>query len=192
MLSQRTTASKTSELEALKEILDLLELRGSLISLDAGGCYQDVAAQVTEHEGDYLLAVKRNQPTLYEELDQLFEGDCERFAQHSESEYSHGRQEQRLAWVSHDPKQLPVAASWPGCTTVAMVQRICRVGEKETAEHRYYISSRKLDAEEVARRVRAHWQVENNLHWVLDMAFDEDRSRSRTGHSAANLVILRQ
>lgn len=192
VLSQRTTEDKRSEVKALREILDVLDVRGCLVSLDAGGCYQEVAEQIVAAGGDYLLAVKGNQPTLYDELDELFANRLDELETSSEGEASHGRHDERHTWVSHDLESLPEASSWPRCATVAMVQRICRDGQKETAEHRYYISSRVLDAAESGDRVRSHWQVENNLHWVLDMAFDEDRSRARTGNCSANLVVLRQ
>lgn len=193
VLSQRRTPSKAGELQGIRELIELLDVRGCLVSLDAGGCYCDVAERIVARGGDYLLAVKANQPTLYAQLDTWFAQYDETLAGVETPEQSaHGRQEQRLAWVCHDLSAVACASAWPGAATVAMVQSIRTVGNRQSSEHRYYISSRVLDAETLLQHVRSHWQVENQLHWVLDVAFNEDRSRARSANSAANLVVLRQ
>lgn len=190
VLSQQSTPNKASELQGIRELIEVLDVNGCLVSLDAGGCYRDVAERLVERGGDYLLAVKANQPTLYGELDTLFaEQDETRAGVETPVRTAHGRDEQRLAWVCHEPGE--VAGDWPQAACVAMVQGIRSVGDRQSAEHRFYISNRPLDAETLLHHVRSHWQVENQLHWVLDVAFNEDRSRARRAHSAANLVVLR-
>lgn len=192
VLSPRSPSSKTRELQGLRELLELLDVRGCRVSLDAGGCYRAVAEDIVEGGGDYLLAVKANQPTLYSELDTRFAPYDETWAGVATPVHAgHGRHEQRLAWVCHDLGEMRQASAWPGAATVAMVQSIRTVGDRQSSEHRYSISSRPLEAETLLQHVRSHWQVENQLHWVLDMAFDEDRSRARCAHSAANRVVLR-
>jgi predicted transposase YbfD/YdcC len=197
-LGQHQVDGKSNEAQAVRELLALLELSGCIVTLDAASTQKSTAQTILNQGADYVLAVKRNQPKLHDAIEAYFSEQLERPNEggldvvETDIESAHGRTEQRLAWVSDDLSSLSMAADWPGLQCIALVQSIRKVGSRCVSQHRLYMSSVVLTAEELLKTTRSHWGVENSLHWVLDVAFDEDRSRARTGYSAANLAVLRQ
>ena len=197
-LGQYKVDSKSNEITAIPELLKLLEISGSLVSIDAMGCQKKIAESILEKEADYLLAVKGNQKKLYGEVTRLFDQywqenptDTPSVAFTETDKYAHGRNEHRRCWVIQDTEKFPVAAAWKA-KTVAAIQLDSQKKDKGETLLRYFISSRQLTAEEILKATRSHWRVENQLHWVMDVAFDEDRCRARKDNAAENLAITRQ
>lgn len=197
-LGQYKVDAKSNEITAIPELLKLLELSGSLVTIDAMGCQKKIATAILKKEADYLLAVKGNQKKLYGELTRSFDQYWQEnpkdtptlgFAELEGKD--HGRVEHRRCWVINNITEGSNAASWKA-NTIAAVQLDCRKKNKGSTLIRYFISSRRLSAEEVLQATRKHWLIENQLHWVLDVAFDEDRCRTRKGFSAENLAVARQ
>jgi len=168
-------------------------LRGCLVTIDAMGCQKSIARQIVASEADYLLAVKGNQGQLYDQLQDAFR--CtEGLDRCREVSKGHGRLEVRECRVLADREELAYmdpAGEWPQLSSVAPGSHERQAGVAPP-EQRYYICSRLLTAAEFLQKTREHWGIENQLHWVLDVAFDEDRCRARTGNAAANLSIVRQ
>lgn len=198
-LGQTKVADKSNEITAVPELLKKLAIKGCLVTADAMSCQKKIAKQITTQEADYLLAVKNNQKTLYSAIDQHFMKywdehpedlpNDESFSEQANE--THGRKEHRRCWVSDDLASSPVFKQW-GVSTIAAVQYDRVKGDKMGSYIRYFISSRALDAELVLQSTRQHWAVENSLHWVLDVAFNEDHSRARQGYAAENLATARQ
>jgi predicted transposase YbfD/YdcC len=194
VLGQEKVASKSNEITAIPELLDALYLKGFLVSIDAMGCQKNIARQITDKGGDYLLAVKGNQPTLLDAIETTFidQHEAEGVDRQSYVEKSHGRIVGQIASV------LPANGivnlnDWPECKTIGRIDSIRKVGDKESdLERRYYISSRELSAEQLAAAARAHWGIENRLHWVLDVSFGEDGSTLRKDNAPQNLSLLKK
>lgn len=197
-LGQETVNDKSNEITAVPALLEKLAIKGCLVTADAMSCQKKIASQIVKQQADYLLAVKKNQRSLYNAIDTHFMGY---WAQHPEdsptdpafsvmTEAKHHRQEYRRCWVQ-DASGWSALNSWRA-KTVAAIQYDREVGEKKTSDIRYFVSSRVMSAEAVLIASRQHWQVENNLHWVLDVAFSEDQSRARQGFAAKNLATARQ
>jgi predicted transposase YbfD/YdcC len=195
-LGQEAVDSKSNEITAIPKLLELLDLEGALVTIDAMGCQKEIAEQVVEQGGDYVLTVKENQPKLYEEIGRLeqaaLEQDYTGASSHCVEERGHGRQELRACWVLTDLEELTERAKWPGLQSVIVVVRDRTVGERNSCEKHYYISSRKLSAKRFLEVIRGHWGIENSLHWVLDVAFDEDQSRVRKDHGPENVALVRR
>jgi predicted transposase YbfD/YdcC len=200
VFAQVAVADKSNEIDAIPRLLGLLDLSGATVTIDALGCQSEIARQIVEGEGNYVLAVKQNQKTLHEKVKRLldeaildgFEGlDHDRF---ESVDGNHGRVEKRTVWMSDEVHWLgeELLNHWPGLASVAVVQ--CRrevAGGACSTDRRYFISSLKaLDAEAIAQAVRGHWAVENKLHWQLDVSFNEDQRRIRKGHGAENYSRL--
>jgi predicted transposase YbfD/YdcC len=196
-LGQVVVEAKSNEITAIPELLRLLDLSGALVSIDAMGCQKEIAAQIRQGDGDYILAVKQNQPTLYQQvnqaIDEALEGDAKDLDEHQTVEKGHGRQETRTYAVVAAPKSVDPEGQWQDLCAVGVTfsERVDSRG-RSSLEGRYYILSRLLSAEEFAEAVRGHWGIENNLHWQLDVSFREDGCRVRTGHAAANLSVIRR
>jgi predicted transposase YbfD/YdcC len=200
LLGQRAADAGSNEITAIPELLKLLDLTGALVTIDAAGCQRAIAARVIEGGADYVLAVKENQPTLYADVQQLFlaglEDDFAGLAHRHlrTAERGHGRDEERHYHLVAVPEELARRhADFAGLRTLGMVFRVRRVGGAEpTCETSFYISSLPLRVKEFARAARGHWSVENQLHWVLDVAFREDASRVRKDHGPENFGLVRR
>jgi predicted transposase YbfD/YdcC len=200
-LGQEGTRGKGNELSGIKALLDTLILKGCIVTIDALGCQTEVAQKILERGGDYLLAVKDNQPCLAEAVDEFFaEGETLGFgrlpvSRHETVEKGHGRIETRRAlWVT-DLSWLDKAIRqrWPKLAGVGMIERERDINGKVSRERAFYIGSRGIvSAEAFAKAARSHWEIENSLHWVLDVTFREDECRVRKGHAPQNLSILRK
>lgn len=197
-LGQVATEEKSNEITAIPELLDQLELDGAVVTIDAAGCQKSIAGKIVLEGGDYVLALKGNQETLYRGVCQWFEQRlAEDFAgvpvsRWEEHETGHGRQEDRYYYQARAPEELPGRRAWAGLATIGMAIRLSRRDGHETAEVRYYISSLRRHGQRFARLVRDHWGIENTLHWSLDMTFGEDASRVRARRLAENLAWLRR
>lgn len=194
VLGQEKVSAKSNEITAIPELLAALDLRGWLVSIDAMGCQKAIAEQIVTGKGDYLLAVKGNQQRLHAAIETAFIDSHSRgelvLAGHAER--SHGRVVgQTAAVLSADG--IVDMADWPRCAMIGRMDSIRIVDGKESdLERRYYISSRALTAEQLAAAVRAHWGVENRLHWILDVSFSEDASTVAKDNAPQNLSMLRK
>lgn len=197
-LGQVATAEKSNEITAIPELLGMLQLKGCIVSIDAMGCQRAIAERIVEQGADYVLAVKDNQPDLHEAIRDYFETarardfervPCERY---EDNDAGHGRCEVRRCWVVEDLDTLPDTHRWAGLRSIAMVENERHHATQCSRETRYYITTLEADAGRISKAVRAHWGVENRLHWVLDVTFREDDSRVRRHHAPANFNTLRQ
>ncbi|MGI8690485.1 MAG: ISAs1 family transposase [Thermomicrobiales bacterium] len=199
VLGQQAVEEKSNEITALPALLNLLMLKGCIVTIDAMGCQTAIAQTIIDREADYVLALKENQETLYHEVVHLFtDAQATDFADYDHDaaetvDGGHGRVEIRRYWTISDPvtlAHLDPDGEWAGLRGIGMVEAERREKGKVSRERRYYLTSL-TDAATFGRAVRGHWGIENGLHWVLDIAFREDESRARQGASAANLVVLR-
>lgn len=200
VLAQRRVESKSNEITAIPEILELLSLEGAIITLDAMGTQTAIAEQIIKGGGDYILALKANQENLFKGVKSFFETAVQSDWQGIEHSYevstesAHHRIEHRQVWVvplSQVP-DLANAHKWKGLNAIVMVRRKRILWNKTEEEVSYYITSLDTDAAELGRCIRSHWSIENSCHWVLDVTFKEDRSRIRVGHGPENSALLRR
>jgi predicted transposase YbfD/YdcC len=196
-LGQEVVNDKSNEITAIPKLLEILELTGAIVTIDAMGCQKDIAAKIRDKGGDYVLAVKGNQDHLEEDIIEAFmavdEGrSTAKVNSHTEHNKGHGRVETRRTETMAVPEALRNQEAWQDVQSIARCTRTYQERGVEKSEVRYFISSLKPYAKRLARAIRSHWGVENGLHWVLDMYFAEDRNRARTGNAAANLALLRR
>ena len=198
VLGQLRTSEKSNEITAIPELLDMLEVSGCIVSIDAMGCQTAIAQKIRDKGADYLLAVKGNQNTLHEDI-KLFLDDLSAKESlvktkgfHETLDKGHGRIEIRRCWVSTAIDWLDQKDKWKDLAMIGVVESERHEGESESISRRYFISSLTTDAEHFMSAVRSHWSVENNLHWVLDIGFREDENRVRKDHGPENLAIFRQ
>jgi predicted transposase YbfD/YdcC len=195
-LGQVAVDTKSNEITAIPQLLELLDLQDKVVTIEAAGCHKDNAAQIVAAGGDYVLAVKDNQPTLPTEVRQAFEAALQSKAaclrRHSSKGSGHGRQEQRVVWVLPAVASLSCRAAWAGLCSLAMVLSVvtCPSTSAETVEVRYFLSSLRPSARRLARAIRGHWSIENGLHWVLDVVFREDARRRYDRTAAENVGLL--
>lgn len=198
VLGQLKTKEKSNEITAIPELLDLLNIAGATITIDAMGCQQEIAKKIVEKKADYVLALKGNQGNLHDKVQELFV-----YAQHyrfqrlshsycEEIDKGHGRIEHRQYWLTTEYAALKNNVNWPGLKSVGMVRCTREINNETTTETRFYLVSFSDDVERFARAARKHWEIENNLHWSLDVAFHEDLCRVRVGHAAENFSVIRR
>lgn len=195
-LGQVAVEAKSNEITAIPQLLELLDLRDKIVTIDAAGCQKNIAAQIVNGDGDYVLAVKDNQPKLHAEVQQAFdtalETDSPSLRCHVEESRGHGREERRVVWVLPASKRVSPFSSWLGLSSLVMVVRIVMntVSGTESVEKSYYISSLGANARRLASAIRDHWSIENGLHWVLDVVFREDGRRLYERTAATNVGFL--
>lgn len=198
-LGQVAVDTKSNEITAIPKLLKMLELSGAIISIDAMGCQKEIAKQIIEDGGDYVLAVKDNQPTLSDAIQEFFlqrhENDDFRdygCRQHTTIERSRGRIEERCYSIAPLPKSMKhFCRAFKGLKSIGQVATQTDHGETQTGEVRYYISSRQPRVKEFAKSARGHWSIES-MHWILDVVFGEDSSRIRNGDGTENFGFLRK
>lgn len=198
VLGQVAVDEKSNEITAIPRLLALLELHGAIVTIDAMGCQQDIVAQIREQGADYVVAVKGNQEHLEEDIQNHFL-DCDEGRRsprgrsvYEEKDKGHGREECRHYEAMPVPKALRHRERWRDLHSIVRVTRTWQERGEDKSEVRYFASSLRPDAQLVAQPIRAHWGIENGLHWVLDMYFQEDRSRARIDNAAENLALLRR
>ena len=197
-LGQVACEEKSNEITAIPELLKLLSLKGCTVTIDAMGCQKEIAAQIREQKGHYVLALKGNQSGLQEDLQQLFEQAIDTdFAEtphdvYETNESGHGRTDERTCHVLKIPPDHPQCAAWKDLRTFVALTSHRITAEAETWETRFYISSHPVRAKLLAQAIRRHWSIENGQHWVLDVVFGEDARRQQHRDGAANLAAIRR
>ena len=200
VLGQRATDAKSNEITAVPKLLDLLVLNGTIVTVDAMNCQRDIARRIIDKGGEYVFALKANQQTLYDDVRRFLDDpDTAGVERHTTVEGDHGRIETRTALVSTDIAWLQDIHHWPGLDAIGKVIRTREVNGKITTETAFYLASSPLSAERFSTVTRAHWGIEcprgtrsvNSLHWVLDVAMNEDNARNRKDNGPENLAILR-
>lgn len=207
VLGQLACDDKSNEITTIPKLLKMLHLAGLTVTIDAMGCQREIARQIIDQEGHYILAVKENQPTLHAKVTKLldeailegFKGMRHGFYGQTDEKNNHGRIETRRVWVSDQVHWLgdELLGQWPGLASVIVVESVRQdlgdLSGKVTTQRRYYISSRGgTDAKMLAAGIRGHWGIENSLHWQLDVSMDEDQCRLRVKHGAENFSRLRR
>jgi len=190
-LGQVCCEQKSNEITAIPKLLDLIAVAGSTVTIDAMGCQTEIAGKIVERGGDYILAVKENQAELLEQVKKVLDLSTNTTTDVN-TDMGHGRIEERKCLVTDDLRFFDVKDKWEGIKSVIKIesQRITKISGEVQNEERYYISSLAADAEFINKAVRNHWSIENNLHWMLDVVFQEDNSRKRQGDSAANFNLI--
>ena len=197
-LGQTVVDAKSNEITAIPKLLEMLELSGSLITIDAMGCQTEIAEKIVQAKADYVLAVKGNQPTLHQGIMDFFNDHLEddfartKVRRHQTTEKGHGRQATRWYYVCPVPERLPDGTRWRNLKAIGIAVSNTQRDGKDCDETRYYILSKYLSGRRFAEAVRSHWAIENRLHWQLDVTFQEDQSRIRKGHADANFSVLRR
>ena len=198
-LGQVATEAKSNEITAIPELIDRIDVEGSIVTIDAMGCQKEIAKRIIAAKGDYVLAVKDNQPKLHEAIKKVFsdarQADLLKLPhrEHETTEKGHGRKDGRHYVLAKLPEDFPLKAQWPGLKAIGMAVRTTERSDGESSgDVRYFISSAFMSGKRFADAVRGHWAIENSLHWVLDVTFDEDRSRTRKRRMADNLAWLRR
>jgi len=198
VLGQRKVNDKSNEITAIPALLDVLDVSGCVVTTDAMGCQKAIVERVIANGADYVFAVKENQGRLLEAIQDLFDNEEE--MKWVECDYTrtvekgHGRIEIRQCWTSSAPEYLEYIATlgdWKGLRSIAVVEAERRIGSTRTVKRRYFISSLESNAKQLLQAVRTHWEIENKLHWVLDITFREDDSRVRKGNGPENFAVLR-
>jgi len=197
VLGQKKVAEKSNEITAIPPLLKMLSLRGCIVSIDAMGCQKDIANTIIEQGADYVLALKGNQGTLYDDVQELFTSASEQNFKNIEHQFyetvekGHGRIETRRYWTMGNTEYLIGAEKWRDLRSVGMVESQRTINGTTSTERRYYLLSLESDVHKFAKSVRNHWSIENQLHWILDVSFKEDDSQCCGGYSAENLAVIR-
>jgi len=198
MLGQVAVEPGSNEIPTIKKLLDLLELKGTVVTIDAIGCQKEIAAKIVEKKGDYLLALKGNQELLHQQVMDYFLEQSERdkrdegVRQITRINQGHGRKERRTVMVAPVPETIQGKEEWKGFESIVMVVREAehQTSGKTEGDARYYVSSLEAKAGQQGHFVRSHWQIENGMHWVLDVVFNEDKSRLRKNNAPENWAMI--
>lgn len=196
VLGQFPVPDKSNEITAMPQLMDMIELKDCVITADALNCQKTIAEKAIEKKADYVLAIKGNHPEAYDEIRRYMDREMENVRPIFEMplDKGHGRLESRKFWVSEDIDWFEARHAWAGLKSICAVESVRELikGEETATTRRYYISSLgEKEAEKIAGAIRRHWAIENEFHWCLDMAFDEDKSRARTRNAAKNLGLMR-
>lgn len=198
ILGQLATDAKSNEITAIPKLLSMLDIRDATVTIDAAGCQKEIVQVIRDKGGDYLVALKGNQGHLHSEAENFFSQALAVEPTEAEYDYavseerSHGRSEKRETFVTQEIGWLPQIGDWAGLRTLACVRSTRTVKGQTSVELRYYISSLAADARKIAEGVRAHWGVENKLHWQLDISYGEDRCKVRKDNGPENFSVLRR
>jgi predicted transposase YbfD/YdcC len=201
-LGQLKVEGKSNEITAIPKLLDMIDIKGAVVTIDAMGCQTKIAAKIVDGGADYILAVKENQPNLYDEIEHYFNNvndselelaECKLFeSDTTEEKEKHGRIERRKVYTTGALEELlPQMHEWKGIESIVCVHSFRTIKEKTTDERRYYISSLAPEPERLGNGIRSHWGVENKVHWILDVGFLEDKLKAKTGFIAENLAVVR-
>jgi predicted transposase YbfD/YdcC len=198
-LGQLATDEKSNEITVIPELIDRIDVKDAIVTIDAMGCQKEIAQTIVDGQGDYVLAVKDNQPKLHEAIQEFFSDERQAellklpHRQYQTREQSHGRQDQRYYVLAKLPADFPLKDQWPGIKAIGVAVRVTEKSDGATSgDTRYFISSCYPSGARFAEAVRGHWGIENSLHWVLDVIFDEDHSRTRNRCMTDNLSWLRR
>lgn len=197
VLAQQKVDEKSNEITAIPKLLNLLDLKGQIITIDAMGTQKAIAKQIIDQGGDYVLALKGNQGTLDQDVRLFLETELKKNApkmikdSYEEADKGHGRIEMRKCIVSSQIDWLNQKEQWVGLKTIAMIEETREKSGIKSTECRFFISSLPADAKQISSAVRAHWLIENGLHWSLDVVFNEDKSRVRKDHAPENMALIR-
>lgn len=197
VLGQTKVSEKSNEITAIPPLLEMLAIRGCLVSIDAMGCQTEIAKAIVEQGADYVLALKGNQGDLHTDVAQLFTAARKQDFRNIDHQFhvtasqGHGRVETRRYWTMGNTEYLIGAHKWSGLKSIGMVESQREINGKISIEHRYYILSIDSNVHRFASAVRSHWSIENQLHWILDVGFAEDSAQSCQGYSAENLAVIR-
>jgi predicted transposase YbfD/YdcC len=198
VLGQLATEAKSNEITTFPLLIELLDLKGAIVTIDAAGCQKEITSQICDKEGDYVLALKGNQGNLHAEVENFFnqallvtpeEAGCEVY---SNEEKSRGRHENREVWVTNQLEWLPQKNDWKNLNSIVCLKSTRIVKDRKTIEFRYYISSLSGDAWKIGRAIRCHWSVENKLHWQLDVTYGEDDCKVRKDNGPENFSVIRR
>ena len=192
VLGQIATDAKSNEITAVPKLLEMLALKGCVVTVDAMGCQRAIARQIVDQGGDHALALKGNQGTLHDDVRQFLDDPgADKITALPVVEADHGRIETRIASISTAIGWLQEGHQWPGLKAIGKVVRIREMGSKTTTETACYLLSATMTAERFGQIVRAHWAIENSLHWMLDVTMNEDQARNRLDNGPNNLAVLR-
>jgi predicted transposase YbfD/YdcC len=189
--------SKSTIATAIPDLLELLSIKKGIVTIDAMGCQKKIAQKILQKEANYILALKKNQGGLYDDIKLYLDSETQNLTSESlcstyvEHDYGHGRIEKRQIWISDNTSWIHNMKEWAGLRSILMVDSERTIRGKKTTERRYFISSLPADAKLHLESVRSHWAIENSLHWTLDMSFREDESRIRDRNAAENIAMVR-
>jgi predicted transposase YbfD/YdcC len=200
-LAQQKVDGKSNEITAIPKLLDMLDLNGAHVTIDAMGCQTEIAKKIIENGGDYTLALKENQQNLYDECENFFnqvneenllDAECQFVEMNNNIENEkHGRIEKRKIYTTGSIDFLPKKEEWKNLQSIVCVHSTRQINEKVSEERRYYISSLPSNPNRQARAIRSHWGIENTVHWILDVGFQEDKLKAKAGNIAENLAVIR-
>jgi predicted transposase YbfD/YdcC len=194
-LAQTKVSGKSNEITAIPELLELLDLQGSIVTIDAMGCQKEIAKQIVEKEGHYVFSLKGNQGTLHDDVKALFKSFPAlrelKVEEYKTTDGDHGRIEERTYRVIGMPRLFTKKHDWAGLSSLVEVSSKREVKGDIQTEKRYYISSLPKDAKKLGKVIRSHWAIENTLHWIMDVSFHDDESRIRKGFAPENMAVIK-